>query len=67
MLPCNTSPSILTHKQYKMAKTTPFHSTPPSTSVYHDNTSCTEGNNIEARYRKSGTGGRPKCSHCSRL
>lgn len=45
----------------------PFHSTLPGTSVHHDNNQCTEGNNIEARNRKSGTGGHPLCDHCKRL
>ena len=36
-------------------------------NVYHDNDKCTEGNNIEAKNRRSGTGGRPKCDHCTRL
>lgn len=49
-----------------MAKTSPFHSSLVK-RVYHDNTSCTEGNNIEARYRVSGKGGLPQCSHCARL
>lgn len=35
--------------------------------VHHDNTSCTEGNNIERQNRRSGTGGLPKCGHCRRL
>lgn len=37
-----------------MAKVSPFHSKLPGTRVYHDNNSCTEGNNIEARNRVSG-------------
>jgi hypothetical protein len=36
-------------------------------NVYHDNTACTEGNNIETQYRKPGTDGRPKCHHCAKL
>ncbi len=51
----------------KMAKTSPFHSIEPGREVYHDNTSCTEGNNIESKYKRYGTAGRRKCSHCSRL
>jgi len=35
--------------------------------VYHDNTSCTEGNNIEDKYRRPGTNGRRQCNHCARL
>jgi hypothetical protein len=51
-----------------MAKVPPFHSIHLNhRNVYHDNSQCTEGNNIEAKYRASGTGGRPRCEHCSRL
>ncbi len=51
-----------------MAKVSPFHSSRPNDrNVYHDNSSCTEGNNIEPRYKTPGTGGRPRCEHCSRL
>lgn len=35
--------------------------------VHHDNTRCTEGNNIEPRNRRQGTGGLPKCSRCRKL
>jgi hypothetical protein len=48
-------------------QTTPWHSTRPGETVHHDNTKCTEGNNIESHYRKTGTGGRPLCSHCKKL
>ena len=51
-----------------MSKVAPWHSSHPNhRRVYHDNTLCTEGNNIEAQYRVAGTGGRPRCEHCSRL
>ena len=51
-----------------MAKVAPFHSKKPTDDpVYHDNNACTEGNNIESYNRVAGTGGRPKCDHCSRL
>lgn len=46
-------------------KTSPWHAI--QSRVHHDNTSCTEGNNIERHNRVSGTGGKPKCSHCARL
>jgi hypothetical protein len=36
-------------------------------SVHHNNTKCTEGNNIEPQYKREGTGGKPLCSHCARL
>ena len=35
--------------------------------VYHNNTACTEGNNIERRYLRSGTGGKALCRHCAFL
>ena len=51
-----------------MPKVAPFHSVKPNTSnVYHDNSKCTEGNNIEGQYLRSGTGGRPLCHHCKDL
>lgn len=50
-----------------MAKVSPFHSKKPGTGVHHDNNSCTEGNNIEASNKTSGTGGLPKCSRCKEL
>lgn len=49
-----------------MAKVNPFHSSQQK-DVYHDNSSCTEGNNIEPRNRVSGTGGLPKCARCKTL
>jgi len=46
-------------------KKAPWHSKLPSDRpVYHDETRCTEGDNIEPRNRVSGTGNRPKCHHC---
>ncbi len=51
-----------------MAKVSPFHSKKnDAPKVHHDNSSCTEGNNIEAANKVSGTGGHPLCSHCARL
>lgn len=51
-----------------MAKISPWHSTRESDpKVYHDNDACTEGNNIETKYRKAGTDGRRRCDHCTRL
>lgn len=49
-------------------KTSPWHSIKPNDpQVHHDNTACTEGNNIEQENRREGTGNRPKCDHCDRL
>jgi len=45
----------------------PFHSENPNAlrglidmarAVYHNNSACTEGNNIEYQYLRAGTGGR---------
>jgi hypothetical protein len=36
-------------------------------NVYHNNTSCTEGNNIERRYLRWGTGGKQLCRNCALL
>ena len=48
-----------------MAKTAPFHSI--KQNVHHNNTSCTEGNNIERENRREGTGGKPLCQRCQDL
>lgn len=46
-------------------KVAPWHA--EGSAVYHDNNRCTEGNNIEARNKKAGTGGKRKCSRCKEL
>ena len=46
-------------------KVSPWHSA--KGSVYHDNTDCNTGNNIEAENRREGTGGLPKCDECKGL
>ena len=48
-----------------MAKTSPYHS--PKQPVYHNNSRCTEGNNIERKNRTSGTGGKRLCERCKEL
>lgn len=35
--------------------------------VYHDNSACTERNNIEKENLRQGTGGKPLCSRCKKL
>lgn len=54
-----------------MSYTSPFHSKnpriPDSERRYHDNTLCTEGNNIEWYYKVMGKGGYPRCHRCSTL
>jgi hypothetical protein len=48
-------------------KVSPYHSDLPGIEVYHNSNQCTEGNNIESRHRKPGTGGKRLCSHCKRI
>lgn len=48
-----------------MPRRAPWHSI--LQRVHHNNTRCTEGNNIERRNLRSGTGGKPLCLHCIRL
>lgn len=51
-----------------MAKVAPFHSVAPNDpKKHHDQSTCTEGNNIETKNKRSGTGGYPKCEHCERI
>ncbi len=42
--------------------TNPWHSV--IDPVHHDNTRCTEGNNVESYDRRTGTGGKPLCQQC---
>lgn len=48
-----------------MAKKAPWHSV--KADVYHDDSSCNTGNNIEIENWRQGTGGKPKCAECKRL
>ena len=48
-----------------MPRKAPWHSI--LQPVHHDNSRCTEGNNIEPQYLRQGTGGKPLCKHCQRL
>jgi hypothetical protein len=50
-----------------MPKVAPFHSSRIGETKHHDNSACTEGNNIERYYLVAGTGGKPLCDHCQRL
>ena len=51
-----------------MARVSPIYSVKRTDrNVYHDNDECTERNNIEPENRRSGTDGRRRCEHCSRL
>lgn len=48
-----------------MALVAPWHSIRETDrKVYHDSNLCTEGNNIEDKYRRAGTDGRPRCKNC---
>jgi hypothetical protein len=46
-----------------MAKTSPFFSS--KLHRYYDNTSCTDGNEIEPENLRQGQGGRPLCNQCN--
>lgn len=46
-----------------MAKADPFYSA-KKMDVYHDSSTCTEGNNIERESKRSGTAGLPHCKTC---
>jgi hypothetical protein len=54
-------------------KTSPWFSTEEAEQdkeavpVYHDNTSCMEGDSIEKNHHRYGTDNRPLCTQCSRL
>lgn len=48
-----------------MAKVSPWHSA--IGDRYHDDDRCTEGNNIETKNRRSGTGGLKQCLRCKEL
>lgn len=46
-------------------KKSPWHSI--KQVVYHNDTNCNTGNNIERENLRSGTGGKPLCKECARL
>jgi hypothetical protein len=51
-----------------MAIRSPWHSAKPGIAVYHNNTFCTEGNNIERHWWREGVGAsRRLCFHCAML
>lgn len=50
-----------------MPQTSAWYSKREGTEVYHNNSLCTEVNNIEAYNVKEGTGGKRLCHHCERL
>lgn len=51
-----------------MPKVSPIYSIKQyAPQVHHDNSRCTERNNIERENIRPGTGGRPLCEHCAKL
>ena len=53
------------NKDKEMTKVSPWNSV--LQEVYHDNTECNTGNNIERENRRPGTGGKRRCAECARL
>jgi len=49
----------------KVPEKSPWHSA--KGRVYHNNTECNTGNNIETENKRSGTGGKRLCHECNRL
>lgn len=50
-----------------MAIIEPIYSIQKENEVYHNNSECTERNNIETKNVRAGTGGKRLCEHCNRL
>lgn len=50
-----------------MSKITEFHSKLPGADVYHNNSRCTIGCNIEEHNKVTGTGGCSLCEECQKL
>ncbi len=48
-----------------MPQRSPWHS--EKSDVYHNNTNCNTGNNIEKENVRPGTGGKKLCDECKRL
>lgn len=60
--------SVQQVEEAAMAIRSPWHSAKPGIAVYHNNTICTEGNNIERHWWREGVGpGRRLCFHCAML
>lgn len=57
----------LASKNTNMPITTSWYSARKGTEVYHNNSGCTEENNIEPYNVKEGNGGLRLCKHCERL
>jgi hypothetical protein len=55
-----------------MAKVAAYHTdseeyAPQHRNVYHDHDDCPDGKRIQAKHRKSGTGGKLRCKECAKL
>ena len=50
-----------------MAIVNPWYSIREGTEVYHNNTTCTEGNNIEPYNVERGKGNKRQCEKCKEL
>ncbi len=55
-----------------MSKVPPYHTNsteypPTHRNVYHDHDDCRYGKEIKSQHRESGTGGKDRCSECSKL
>ncbi len=50
-----------------MSTQSPWYSTRPVATKYHDNTRCIEGNNIEDRNLAHGKAKLPLCKRCAEL
>jgi hypothetical protein len=46
---------------------TPKHRNDKEQPIYHDNSSCMEGDNIPENDKRAGTDNRPLCPQCGRL
>jgi hypothetical protein len=54
------------------AKDDPYHTDseeypPKHREVHHDHNNCSEGEKIQKKHRKDGTGGKPLCKICKDL
>lgn len=52
-------------KRKQLVMKAPWHSI--HSYVYHNNTGCSAGNNIDPNDLRQGTGGKPLCQECNRL
>jgi hypothetical protein len=55
----------IAYRRIRTMKKSPWHSI--KQNVYHNDTDCNTGNNIERENIRQGTGGKPLCAECARL